>query len=200
MNMCPKMIEEDRGPWIATLSGAKFYINAMNLCDIPIEDIAHALSMNCRYNGHVHTHYSVAEHSIAVARILERMGASDMVCFAGLLHDISEAFVPDIPRPFKAEIGGFEDYENRLLVEAGVEYDFYYPFDERIKYVDRHIVRSEANRLFPNPPEWVKDFDLIPEAEAFFDEQGIGICAAQAELEWLSWFDTLKPYEGPETA
>ena len=49
-----------RGRFITTISGAKFYINEVNLEDIPIEDIAHALSMNCRFNGHVGKFYCVS--------------------------------------------------------------------------------------------------------------------------------------------
>ncbi len=191
MNMCPKMIE-DRGPWIATHSGAKFYIAEMNLCDIPLEDIAHALSMNCRYNGHIDRHYSVAEHSVAVCMILRDMGADLATQRAGLLHDLSEAFVPDIPRPFKVCITGFQEYEEQLLLEAGIEYDFWYPFDERILYVDRNIVRSEAKRLFPNPPEWVEDFKLIQHAEDYFEYMGIGVSSDTAKHEWLSEFDRVR--------
>lgn len=193
MNMCPKMTErEDRGPWIATHSGAKFYIEEMNLCDVPIEDIAHALSMNCRYNGHIDTHYSVAEHCVAVCRILGRMGANLATQRAGLLHDLSEAFVPDIPRPFKGCITGFQEYEDDLLMEASIEYDVWYPFDDRILLVDRNIVRSEATRLFPNPPEWVGDFELIAEAEDYFDTKGIGVPSATAKREWLMEYNRVR--------
>jgi hypothetical protein len=56
--------DDPRGPSIITLSGAKFYIDECNVSEIPIEDIAHALSFNCRFNGHTSRFYSVAEHCV----------------------------------------------------------------------------------------------------------------------------------------
>jgi hypothetical protein len=189
--MCPKA-EIDRGPWIATHSGARFYIAEMNLCEIPMEDIAHALSMNCRYNGHVDVHYSVAEHCVAVAKIAWMRGLSDQDILAALLHDLSEAFVPDIPRPFKGVIAGFQEYEDELLIEAGIEYGFYYPFHDVIHEIDRSIVRSEATRLFPNPPDWVGDYEVMLEAEAYFDRAGIGVPAEVAKREFLAAYEELR--------
>jgi hypothetical protein len=179
---------DDRGPWIATLSGARFYIKEMNLCDIPIDDIAHALSMNCRYNGHISRHYSVAEHSVLLANLLSLKGASREVQFQGLMHDISEAFIPDIPRPFKAWIEGFTEYEDTLLKEASIHFDFAYPFDPRVKFLDRNIVRTEAEGLFPSPPDWVEDFEIIPEAQGWH----LGMNSRTAKQLWLDTYEELK--------
>jgi len=188
MNMCslPEQ-NEDRGPWIATLSGIRFYIREMNLCDIPLDDMAHALSMNCRYNGHISRHYSVAEHSLIISEILELWGASRDVQLQGLLHDISEVFVPDIPRPFKGEITGFKEYEDALLHEASLEFDFMYPFDERVLWLDRNIVRNEAEALFPNPPEWTKDYEWVRPMPRY-----IGLDAIDAKNEWLQRYEDIR--------
>jgi hypothetical protein len=184
----PEQTASDRGPWIATLSGTPFYIEEMNIEDIPLNDIAHALSMNCRYNGHISRHYSVAEHSVIIADILKLQGASREVCLQGLMHDVSEAFIPDIPRPFKGEITGFQEYEEQLLVKVALAYDFYYPFDDRVLYLDRNIVRNEAEQLFPNPPHWVQGYDYIDEAGGWY----MGLTAEQAKRDWLDAFEELK--------
>jgi hypothetical protein len=77
---------------------------AMNL-----KDIARSLSMQCRFGGHVKRgrFYSVAEHSVRVAWLLERsnlqagMRLNDLAAI-GLLHDADEAFgMPDLPSPVK---------------------------------------------------------------------------------------------------
>jgi len=68
---------------------------------IHIQDIAHALSMVCRFGGHTATHYSVAEHSLHVASQLERQYRDPRLTLAGLLHDAEEAYTGDMVRPLK---------------------------------------------------------------------------------------------------
>ena len=53
--------------YITTVTGKHFYPLNPNQQDIDIEDIAHALSLICRANGHFRHFYSVAQHSIACA-------------------------------------------------------------------------------------------------------------------------------------
>lgn len=51
-------------PQITTYSGKHFDITHPNPEAICIEDIAHALSLICRGNGHVTTFYSVGQHCL----------------------------------------------------------------------------------------------------------------------------------------
>lgn len=53
--------------WIQTYSGRQFDIAAPTPEMVDLEDIAHSLAMQCRYNGHCQHFYSVAEHSGYVA-------------------------------------------------------------------------------------------------------------------------------------
>ena len=71
--------------YIETVSGRKFYFLNPNPEDIDIEDIAHALSMQCRFTGHTKWFYSVAEHAIWVSYLVPVHLALE-----GLLHDASE--------------------------------------------------------------------------------------------------------------
>lgn len=73
--------------------------------DINILDIAHALANVCRYGGHCQRFYSVAEHAVFVSKRLERQREPRHVCYAGLHHDDSEAYLGDIPRPMKPLLG-----------------------------------------------------------------------------------------------
>ena len=47
---CPEQ-RDKRGSFITTYSGVRFFVDECNVADVPIEDIAHALAMNCRFNG-----------------------------------------------------------------------------------------------------------------------------------------------------
>ena len=68
---------------------------------VNIDDIAHALSNQCRFSGHCLWHYSVAQHSFLVSTLLARWDASPLVQMIGLLHDASEAYLVDLPTPLK---------------------------------------------------------------------------------------------------
>lgn len=72
---------------------------------INIKDIAHALSLICRANGHFDYFYSVAQHSINCALEAKARNLSRKVQLACLLHDGSEAYIADIIRPIKEEMG-----------------------------------------------------------------------------------------------
>lgn len=67
--------------------------------DIDIRDISHSLSNICRYNGHSAWHYSVCQHSVYVAMMLDALNPT--LQLKGLLHDAAEAYLCDIPRPLK---------------------------------------------------------------------------------------------------
>ena len=69
--------------------------------DIDIEDIAHALSLLCRANGHFPYFYSVAQHCICCMNEAYARGYSARVQLGCLLHDASEAYLSDITRPVK---------------------------------------------------------------------------------------------------
>lgn len=81
---------------------------------IGIEDIAHALSMLCRANGHIKTFYSVAQHSINCMQEAKARGYSERIQLACLLHDASEAYLSDITRPVKGELPRYKEIEAPL--------------------------------------------------------------------------------------
>lgn len=142
--------------FITTYSGAKFYVDDCNIEDVPIKDIAHALSMNCRFNGHIEDFYSVAEHSVIVSELVPEEDA-----LWGLMHDATEAFVPDIPRPFKHLITGFHEFEDKLAKKMAEKLGLSWPMPESVKYIDKNIVADEAARLFPEEPDWIKHYDSV---------------------------------------
>jgi hypothetical protein len=174
---------DKRGHFITTYSGAKFFIEDANVEDIPLFDIAHALSQNCRYNGHLERFYSVAEHSCIVADYVKGGSQDPKLRRTALLHDLSEAFVPDIPRPFKPFINGFEEMEEKIMESAAKVFDIYWPFPEEVIWVDQNIVRAEAEKLYRNPPDWTKYYEDV------VDQKDItGWEPRYARDQWLSYF------------
>jgi len=81
---------------------------------IDIRDIAHALSMLCRANGHFPTFYSVCQHSINCMREAVARGYSRRVQLGCLLHDASEAYLSDVTRPVKEELPQYKLIEEPL--------------------------------------------------------------------------------------
>ena len=88
--------------YITTYTGIHFFPTEPDPEGICIEDIAHALSLLCRGNGHVSTFWSVGQHCIICAREAAAREWPDRLVLACLLHDASECYLSDVPRPFKA--------------------------------------------------------------------------------------------------
>ena len=82
---------------------------------IDIRDIAHALSLICRGNGHVKTFFSVGQHCVNAAKEAILRGYSDRVILACLIHDAGEAYLSDVPRPVKPSMPKYNQLEDRLL-------------------------------------------------------------------------------------
>ena len=100
---------------ITTYSGKRFDPTNPDPECILIEDIAHALSLICRGNGHVKTFWSVGQHCICCAKEALARGLSNRMVLACLLHDASECYMSDVPRPFKKELPEYRKQEDALL-------------------------------------------------------------------------------------
>ena len=99
---------------IATYTGKMFDPLDPDPALIDIRDIAHALSLLCRANGHFPTFYSVAQHSLACCREARERGLSKRLQLACLLHDASEAYLSDVTRPVKAAMPMYLELEAPL--------------------------------------------------------------------------------------
>jgi len=134
-------------PWIQTFSGKKIYPLNPRIEDIDIADIAHALSMTCRFNGHCKEFYSVAQHSVLVSKHC-------YLPFDGLMHDAAEAYLSDVPAPIKPMLNGFAEIEDKLLKLIFVKFGLEYPYSDNIKTIDRRLCISEGMALMPDISEW----------------------------------------------
>ena len=112
---------------------------------IRIEDIAHALSMLCRFNGHCRRFYSVAEHSVLVA---ERCRVD--LQLDGLLHDAVEAYLGDLPRPIKRAFPEFLKAERRLQAEIYRKFNLSLEMPDEVRIADDEMLRIELSALVPS--------------------------------------------------
>ena len=87
--------------FIETYTGRAFWPLAPTMDALSIIDIAHALSNQCRYSGHVQYFYSVAQHCCLLAKWVADHGGSALDCLQMLMHDAPEAYIVDVPRPVK---------------------------------------------------------------------------------------------------
>lgn len=78
------------------------------------EDIAHALSMLTRANGHFDRFYSVAQHSLNCEREAAARGYSLRTRLYCLMHDAPECYLSDLTRPVKMRFPLYYEAEARL--------------------------------------------------------------------------------------
>lgn len=137
------------GDWIQLRSGRRFYPLDPRPNEISIFDIAHSLSMKCRYGGHCSRFYSVAEHSVLVS---ENVPAEHALW--GLLHDAGEAYLADVPKPVKPSLPGWKQLEAEVM--AAVCARFKLPEEEppEVKQVDFAILADEKEALMPGGEDW----------------------------------------------
>jgi hypothetical protein len=142
-----------RGDWILTFTGVEFWPMDPRLDEIRIEDIAHALSMQCRFSGHIKKFYSVAEHSIRVAELVSTENK-----LAALLHDASEAYLVDLPSPIKnySEIGRhYKIAEQALMETIAKRFSFVLNLPE-VETADKQMLCIEARDLCSTNSWWNK--------------------------------------------
>lgn len=153
----PRLLDQPRiGSWMQTYTGRAVYPMDLRPDDICIEDIAHSLSMQCRYNGHCGRFYSVAEHSVLIARWL-RAKHSDAVALEGLLHDATEAYLADVPRPVKPFLHGYKEAEQRAWAVIAERYDVPVDMSPAVHDADNRILHDERQQ---NMARSEKDWEL----------------------------------------
>jgi hypothetical protein len=146
--------------YIGTFTNKKFHFLNPSVDEVCIEDISQALSMNCRYSGHVKMFYSVAEHSCLIFDLVLSKNGDLKEAFGALMHDASEAYLTDVPRPIKPHLKGYMDIESKA--EAVIQEAFKFSvMSDYVKYIDTHICGIEAKQLFNVVPSWSDDFDHI---------------------------------------
>jgi len=176
-NRIDTLIRPDRGNYIQTHTGLRFYPLDPQPEDICIEDIAHALSNICRFTGHTKHFYSVAQHSYYVSHQVPQEHA-----LAALLHDASEAYISDVSKPVKelGVMGAYKQIEHLIMQAIAQKFGIQYPFHESIKEADERMLFTEKRDLLP-PMDW--GWTREP-----YKEEVIAFSPIHAEIEFLKRF------------
>lgn len=140
--------------YIRTFSGINFYPLDPKPEGVSVVDIAHHLSMQCRWAGAVKSFYSVALHSIHVSMMCRKEHA-----LSGLMHDSAEGFLCDMPSPVKKGFPEYAVHEDRLMKVISQALGFEYPFAPEVHQADAAALYAESQFFF--------DFERgeIPEVE-----------------------------------
>lgn len=124
---------------ILVRSGVLFDVFNPQDKDIKINDIIHALSNLCRYGGHCPEFYSVAQHSV----LCSYYGRTPKECLELLMHDASEAYLVDLPRPIKKMLPDYIKAEDSLLDCIFKKFGLIFPLTKYVHKIDNEMLNYE---------------------------------------------------------
>lgn len=142
------------GATITTFTGLEFDPLNPRPDTIRIEDIAHALSLLCRGNGHCKTFYSVGQHCIAAAQEALARGYGRRTALGALLHDAAECYLSDVPHPYKTSMPRYRELEDALLAAIFRKFlggPLPAAEEQHIRQIDRALMYSDLHHLMEHP-------------------------------------------------
>jgi hypothetical protein len=165
-----------------TYRGGIFHPLDARTDEVHIEDIAHSLSLQCRYAGHCLRFYSVAEHCVHVARWIW-WHSTPMNALIGLLHDATEAYLVDMPRPVKRSLYDYRMHEAALWKVIAARYGLPEEMPAIVHDADKRIIADELVNM--RPMAWhAKHNDPLGVSLEFWSPE-------RAEREFLDMFRSL---------
>jgi hypothetical protein len=153
----------------------RFYPMDPRAEDIDSEDIAHALSLLCRYGGHIDRFYSVAEHCVLMSQVVAPENA-----LHALLHDATEAYVVDVPRPLKRYLADYRMIEDKVWLAIAEKFGIDSVIPEDVHDADNRMLLNETSLLMPGVGVWasLQGFELLPVTV-------VGWAPQRAKVEYL---------------
>ena len=150
-------------PYVSTFLGNRFYLTRPHIDDVAIEDIAHGLAYQCRFNGQTNAFYSVAQHSLMVMDLVPPDHR-----FAALLHDAAEAYLGDMVKPLKNLFPEFSVIEARVMAIIGEKFGLDLThLALSIKQADLVALATEKRDLMPHSTEpwsYLAEVEPLPHA------------------------------------
>lgn len=174
------------GDWCQIYSGKPFWPLDPKPEEIDINDIAHALSLLCRWGGHCIRFLSVAEHSVHIARSVSPENA-----LWALLHDATEAFLVDVPRPIKRQLPTYVEAEHKIEQAVKTRFGLYGDMPKEVKDADNAMLFTERyQNLKKSVREWGWGDDIEPLNVALQYWE-----PSRAKEEFLKTFEEVRFYD-----
>lgn len=155
---------------------------------IAIEDVAHALSLLCRANGHISHFYSVAQHCLNCEREAEKRGCDVKTRLFCLLHDATECYISDLTRPVKRRLPLYYEAEERLAEVVYSALAGRLPTESELKQVGEiddcllyhEFINLGGIKMYDNEPyhlaEFSFEFELPAEVEKRYIAKYNSLC------------------------
>lgn len=178
-----------KGNYFRTYTGVEFYPLDPRPEDVRIEDIAHSLSLQCRFGGHIVRHYSVAEHCWRGSFYFPEPKRA----LRFLMHDSPEAYCIDLPRPLKRGTGLFgwlyRRIEKRIETAICLRFNIFNLGTPDIKAIDNRMLTTEKRDLrIAAVSNWETDAAEYPP----LDERIEPVSPAAAEYLFITRFHDLQ--------
>lgn len=146
------MTDKPEYEWLQTYTGVCFPFSFDDPGRINIQDIAHSLALQCRFNGHCKEFYSVAQHSVWVSNMV----TDPELKIPALLHDASEAYLGDMIYPLKHS-GMFDKFKEceklvDLLIAQHFGFDVTLLHHPDIRHADAVMLATERDQFMSKPP------------------------------------------------
>lgn len=174
--------EQYKDVWMQTFTGRAVPVMCMGVDDLDIEDIAHSLANQCRFNGHVSKFYSVAQHSVIVSNHVPAEYALE-----GLLHDAPEAYIGDMIRPLKHSglLNAFRDIDDNLWKTVANKWRLPATMSPAVKEHDARSLLTEQRDLLGRQ---AKPWEDVAEP---YPETIVPLTPRQSKLAFLARFKEL---------
>ena len=161
--------DADRGPNMQVFSGRPFYPLDPKPEDIDAGDIITSLSRIVRYGGHYSApsreHYSVAQHSVLVAKLVP-----EEYQLEALLHDAAEAYIGDNTSPMKRAVPAISHVEAPIFEAIALKFGIDSLLPDCVKEADFNAMRIELATVAP--PHWRTDWaGCTPARHGEFDAE-----------------------------
>lgn len=133
--------------WGQTVSGKPFDYFDPKVEQIDLNDMCRALDRVNRFCGHTIRPYSVAEHSLLVSLLVDKADRMQALC-----HDLTEAYMGDIPGPLKKQCCSYRVLEENLhkVICQALRIDPVIP--EAVHVADKQALHIESDALMPPLP------------------------------------------------
>ena len=154
---------------------------------IAIEDVAHHLSRLPRFAGATQVPWCVAAHSLHCASLAERQGLPAAAQLYALLHDAHEAYMSDIPSPFKRAVAHplaiVEDaLQHHVLGQLGCK--GYQAWHYQVKQIDLISLATERRDLM-HPAASADDWACL---EGIQPDTRVLNAVSPASIDWAHEF------------